>query len=704
MILLFLFRSSIPAFKYPFIVLYLGFIFNCVVVARKGFINSLKNFIKHYFLIISLAAIFFIAITLSQKLFLEVFKDSLNILILISFLFILDIIIESKEELKLLISNLTDCIIWFSVIISLFGLYENFRIYFSNNIITQSESSLVDYNFALLPIFFGIVSVFSKLAETNLRKEIVMYNLFLSIQSLQIFFSNSRRGFFIINIIIIILFLGSGLAVVYKNKHLGAYAKSCRYYLIIVVLFFIIFFLFVFATSYSFKEKVLEISGMKRINIFQKDITERCFRYYSILDKNTSYSSFYRKIWSPVYDAKDPDSGWGTRTHKTVFPLSGENVDIVPPGVKGYLMDNTCNPYVADGNTYSYTDLNLYNLKVRENDTVYLSVYCYVSKDFNGDWALIALTNNNSPWIGSTFYDFERKGTWQKLSLTKNCKNGEISAYLYFCKKGVTDFGTLKGYVIFAYPECKIITRNDISNATMDSHMDVKKESGIESLNVCTGTSFIKKPTESSFGVIFRFSDLLTFQDRDLIRRWASKVIVEDTTYTGYEANIIIDTIKDSFLDLRYVRWQFAWQIFLKEYGFWEKTFGDGFNFLNWYGYYFLKDKTKTDYPHNPFLYILLYSGLIGVVLYIIFLYKVFNYYIKYLKEYYLIFIFFLITFFFTFFSGGNPFDPPIMGFFVILPFFIHAIHRKDKAEPVLKNQINNQILTPDQKKINEIQ
>ena len=44
-------------------------------------------------------------------------------------------------------------------------------------------------------------------------------------------------------------------------------------------------------------------------------------------------------------------------------------------------------------------------------------------------------------------------------------------------------------------------------------------------------------------------------------------------------------------------------------------------------------------------------------------------------------FIFFLITYFFTFFSGGNPFDPPIMGFFMMLPFFIHYIHEKDKTD-----------------------
>jgi hypothetical protein len=164
--------------------------------------------------------------------------------------------------------------------------------------------------------------------------------------------------------------------------------------------------------------------------------------------------------------------------------------------------------------------------------------------------------------------------------------------------------------------------------------------------------------------------------DQDPIRKWASKLISEDTTYYAYKQNLIVDTISNEFFGGRLLRWEFAYEIFMKEYNWKQKIFGGGFNFLNWYGNYFFKDKTKSDWPHNPFLSILLYSGIIGLVLYILLLYKVTTYYLNYLKEYYLFFIFFLITLFFSFFSGGSPFDPPIMGFFIILPFFIHHVHK----------------------------
>jgi hypothetical protein len=167
----------------------------------------------------------------------------------------------------------------------------------------------------------------------------------------------------------------------------------------------------------------------------------------------------------------------------------------------------------------------------------------------------------------------------------------------------------------------------------------------------------------------------------DPIRNWASKFISEDTTYYPYKANIVLETTSNQLTESRLLRWQFGWQIFTKEYNWSKRIFGGGFSFLNWYGYYFLKDKTLSDWPHNPFLSILLYSGIIGLTIYLFFLYKVSYYYIKYAKEYPLMFIFFLITFFFTFFSGGSPFDPPMMGFFVILPFFIHSIYKNKDPE-----------------------
>jgi hypothetical protein len=126
------------------------------------------------------------------------------------------------------------------------------------------------------------------------------------------------------------------------------------------------------------------------------------------------------------------------------------------------------------------------------------------------------------------------------------------------------------------------------------------------------------------------------------------------------------------------MRWNFAYKIFNLEYNTRKKIFGGGFNFLNWSGYYFLNDKTAADYPHNPLISVLLYSGIIGLIIYLILLFQIFNYYFSYFKTYYVFSTFFLIAFFFTFFSGGSPLDPPVMGFFVILALLINYVHQKE--------------------------
>jgi hypothetical protein len=643
-------------------------------------LTYLKGYIKTYIIIILLTVIYFFSIFESNKLFLEIFKDALNIAILLSFLFFLNTIIKSKKELQVFVSYLIKNLIFFAVIISVYGLYEYFKVYLSNVLIRYSESLLVDYNFAQLPVFFGLLSLLYLLPKINSNAKILVYNLFLLILTAHILLSSSRRAFIIINIILFVLYLNFIISIFFKDYFGKSLIKKSKYYLLSVSFLFIFICLFIFETTFTFKQKAFKSLGVKKVIELQDNITEKVYRYSSIFDKKTSYSTLFKKIWAPVLDPKDPDSGWGTRIHKTIFPLRGDNVEIVPPGVKGYLMDSTCNAYVMNDNSYSYTDLVLFENKVDHNDVVTISVYCYVSIDFNADFSLIALTNNDMGWIGSEAYNFEKKGTWQKLVLTRICQKGEISAYLCFAKTGVNDFTTLRGYVIFAYPECTINKENDLTKP-----LSVPFIKTYNQLQEETNTGFIKSmmaenKTLGGFTsplILLRFS---VYQNQDPIRKFAAKIISEDTTYYGYSANIVIDTIKNSFLALRYARWQFAFQIFAKEYTLSQKIFGGGFNFLNWYSYYFQKDRTKTDYPHNPFLYILLYSGILGLLLYFILLYEVFYYYIRYFKEYYLLFSFFLITFFFVFFSGGNPFDPPIMGFFVILPFFIHSVHSRDKS------------------------
>ena len=126
-------------------------------------------------------------------------------------------------------------------------------------------------------------------------------------------------------------------------------------------------------------------------------------------------------------------------------------------------------------------------------------------------------------------------------------------------------------------------------------------------------------------------------------------------------------------------RWSFAYEIWKSKYKWHQKLLGHGFDYLEWYGEKFY-DANRYDWPHNQFITVLLYSGILGLIFYLWFLYRVIKLYVIYRKKFGLIFIGFLITFFFSFFSAGNPFDPPVMGFFVMLPFLIDYVHKKDES------------------------
>jgi hypothetical protein len=297
----------------------------------------------------------------------------------------------------------------------------------------------------------------------------------------------------------------------------------------------------------------------------------------------------------------------------------------------------------------------------------------------------------------------DQKGEWQELTDEVHYAESDIRVFLYFNKLNVIDFSTLKGYVIYAYPQISLFNSSDsiafmIPKTKGNIINNIKnKLCSIDFQNKKNEDEIARKGYISKFKIILNYDSLtenriaaksyttlnlgsiVNFISLFHIGDWTSRSFTRDTSYNKYKSEIVVDSI-NSYIDKRKVRWQFALKIFSREYNWRQKIFGGGFNFLNWYGYYFYGDKTRCDYPHNPFLHVLLYSGIIGLLLYIFLMYKVFYYYIKYIKEYYLIFIFFLTTFFFAFFSGGNPFDPPIMGFFVILPFFIHYVHEKDKS------------------------
>jgi hypothetical protein len=598
------------------------------------------------------------------------------------------LIVKGKKELQFYVVNLVYLNILFAFVISVMTILDLLDIFsfgsFSFNEIVGNSSDLnvIDNNFALLPSFFGIIGVIYLLKTTASKLHRVYLNILLIVFSFNIILSGSRRGLIILGLIFLILAVLTIIILYKKNNYLKDAVWNCRFYILSLSAVCLLLSLFFLYPSYEVKNEVLRRIGTKNAVLVKHRISYNLFRCISVFNDKLTLSEFQKRIWSEKFVPEDPDSGWGNRFHKTIFPLEGKNAEIVPDDAKGYLMDNTTNASYYPTDDISASLTILHNIRSDRGDHYKASVYCFVSDSFNVNSVYLGVPDdcvNNNLVSGKAIspYNLDNKGIWQKLEVDFIYNEGTVPLFLSFWKRGIKDFSNLKGHIIFAYPQYGIVN-------TDSSGLSYNSRQGKSELQ----ESRLKTPFEQYYlsGIFcFAASDFipssLILNATSPFSHLITKLSAEDTTYYPYKTDIVLNGFSNPFIEDRALRWEFALKIFSSEYTWKQKLFGGGFNFLNWFGYFFRQDKTSSDYPHNPFLSILLYSGIFGLAIYILFIYKVFYYYIKYFKEYKILAAYFIVTFFFSFFSAGSPFDPPIMGFFGILPFFIHSIHKKSNRE-----------------------
>ncbi len=123
------------------------------------------------------------------------------------------------------------------------------------------------------------------------------------------------------------------------------------------------------------------------------------------------------------------------------------------------------------------------------------------------------------------------------------------------------------------------------------------------------------------------------------------------------------------FTSPRTDRWRYALELWQTRYDTKQKIFGQGFKYLEWYGERFWKNPDRHDFPHNPIISSFLYSGIIGGVVYIIFLIMSLWLYWKKRQQLGIFFIMYLCCMFFSMFSGSSHFSFPLFAFLSFLPF-----------------------------------
>lgn len=171
----------------------------------------------------------------------------------------------------------------------------------------------------------------------------------------------------------------------------------------------------------------------------------------------------------------------------------------------------------------------------------------------------------------------------------------------------------------------------------------------------------------------------------------------DDTTGLPMYADQLPDSVIHSFfvkegadtvnylMNTRTDRWRYALELWQTRYDTKQKIFGQGFKYLEWYGERFWKNPDRHDFPHNPIISSFLYSGIIGGVVYIIFLIASLWLYWKRRKELGIFFIMYLCCMFFSMFSGSSHFSFPLFAFLSFMPFIEYK--KDSESMKIIKNQ-----------------
>jgi len=163
--------------------------------------------------------------------------------------------------------------------------------------------------------------------------------------------------------------------------------------------------------------------------------------------------------------------------------------------------------------------------------------------------------------------------------------------------------------------------------------------------------------------------------------------ILENIVIKNEKINLIKQNLREEekgFVNSRWLRWKVAYYLF-EEASSWQKFFGNGFQYLKIYNNVFSPEEDAYDYPHNPIISSILYSGILGCIVYVIFLIiSILKYWRQ--KEFLSLFaILYIISFAFTFFSGNSHFSVPAFVFLSLLPFIFDFKQEEKKSIPKIK-------------------
>lgn len=158
-----------------------------------------------------------------------------------------------------------------------------------------------------------------------------------------------------------------------------------------------------------------------------------------------------------TFDPAEPTTYMSLDHSEVLFQdLPGTIPVDIPPGTKGCILNNSSFDKRIKGNLYAQSIIDEANVK--NGDSIILTLYCYISENFNGDEVRISgreqILEPNDRYANLRFRE-----QWQFLSINTTSKKGRALYVITVGKHNTTDQDSIFGEVIFANPQMTIINR-----------------------------------------------------------------------------------------------------------------------------------------------------------------------------------------------------------------------------------------------------
>jgi len=652
----FIVRSSFPSIlNYPYYILLIIGVFFFIYSGfnqRTTILSFNYKFLKEYYIVFILF-VFSSVFNFNHFIIKEVFK-SLVVLFIINMIFLNVKKIDDFKRFQLNIVKYTFLII--SLIVTLIIIGNTFwsNLFHLLNI-KKGFSFTSDYNVYSLTLFIGLVFLMVLINQKNSKFKILIYSFIFFLIPINIFFTSSRRGL----MLLVIFFFSLLLINIYiiKNKLIKfkEFLKNSIYLVGIYFIFlFFLFFLFIHISP-VLKHQILfkhNISNETRINIAYP------LSRYTGMNYNNSYNFFWNNDYNGIVEKV-----WCRKIQNFIDILFiDDNLNFI----KNPNFQNGSSGFLNWGNSElflyeNYIDSS--NLVIVKGNSINDGIAAFLNVPTNIDLILQAnvnvikwnsnlriMTLSCGKYISQGIpRSWEGDSLWHKIEITAN-----------YCEEDAPMFFILGG-----------------SNLNESISLWTNLKAKLAYNNINSNFNDFNKLTESDSLIINLDYDSLSNNENIIpFQIRSQKKLIRTLNIKKEEERINENLEKDKY---RYKHWGYAFHIWYYDYSILKKIFGNGFVYLEKYGEKFYNSPKRYDYPHNPILSALLYSGIIGVILYIYFLVIVFINYWKYRKYHMTFFIIYLISFFFIMFSGNSHFSLPVFNLFSLVPFLSKYYLLKNK-------------------------